>query len=35
VADSILEGRQSFRDKSDNDDQKAMMAEKMNEGGEA
>ena len=35
VSDSILEGRQSFRDKSDNDDQKAMMAEKMNEGGEA
>ncbi len=35
AADSILEGRQSFRDKSDNDDMKAMMAEKMNEGGEA
>ncbi len=32
VADSILEGRQSFRDKSDNDDMKAMMTEKMNEG---
>jgi len=35
VSDSILEGRQSFRDKSDNDDMKAMMNEKMNEGGEA
>lgn len=35
VADSILEGRQSFADKSDNDNMKAMMAEKMNEGGEA
>jgi small subunit ribosomal protein S2 len=34
VSDSILEGRQSFQDKSDNDEQKAMMAEKMNEGGE-
>jgi len=35
VADSILEGRQSFQDKSENVDMKAMMAEKMNEGGEA
>ena len=35
VADSILEGRQSFQDKSDNDEQKAMMAEKMQEGAEA
>ncbi len=35
VADSILEGRQSFRDKSDTEDMKAMMTEKMNEGGEA
>lgn len=35
VADSILEGRQSFRDKADTDDMKAMMAEKMNEGAEA
>jgi len=35
VADSILEGRQSFRDKGDNDNMKAMMAEKMNEGAEA
>jgi small subunit ribosomal protein S2 len=34
VADSILEGRQSFQDKSDTDDQKAMMAEKMDEGAE-
>ena len=31
VADSILEGRQSFRDKAETDDMKAMMAEKMNE----
>jgi len=35
VADSILEGRQSFQDKGDNDNMKAMMAEKMNEGAEA
>ena len=35
VSDSILEGRQSFRDKADTDDMKAMMAEKMNEGAEA
>ena len=35
VADSILEGRQSFRDKADTADMKAMMAEKMNEGAEA
>jgi len=35
VADSILEGKQVFKDKSDTDDMKAMMAEKMNEGGEA
>ena len=35
VADSILEGRQSFQDKSENIEMKAMMAEKMNEGGEA
>ena len=35
VADSILEGRQSFQDKSDNDEMKAMMAEKMAEGAEA
>ena len=34
VSDSILEGRQSFRDKADTDDMKAMMAEKMNEGAE-
>jgi small subunit ribosomal protein S2 len=32
VADSILEGRQSFKDKSDNADMKAMLAEKANEG---
>ena len=35
VADSILEGRQSFKDKSDNADMKAMLAEKANEGVEA
>ena len=35
VADSILEGRQSFQDKGDSDDMKAMMAEKMDEGAEA
>ena len=35
VADSILEGRQAFRDKADTADMKAMMAEKMNEGAEA
>lgn len=35
VADSILEGRQSFQDKADNTEMKAMMAEKMNEGAEA
>lgn len=35
VADSILEGRQSFRDKADNADMKAMLAEKANEGVEA
>jgi len=35
VADSILEGRQSFQDKGDSDNMKAMLAEKMNEGGEA
>jgi small subunit ribosomal protein S2 len=35
VADSILEGRQSFKDKADTSDMKAMMAEKMNEGAEA
>ena len=35
IADSILEGRQSFQDKSDNDEMKAMMAEKMQEGTEA
>jgi len=35
VADSILEGRQSFQDKGDSVDMKAMMAEKMNEGTEA
>jgi small subunit ribosomal protein S2 len=29
VADSILEGRQSFRDKGDSDEMKKMMAEKM------
>jgi len=34
VADSILEGRQSFQDKSDTEDMKAMMAEKANEGAE-
>jgi small subunit ribosomal protein S2 len=31
VADSILEGRQSFKDKSDSSDMKAMLAEKANE----
>ncbi|BDU75703.1 30S ribosomal protein S2 [Mesoterricola sediminis] len=35
VADSVLEGRQSFQDKGDNEQMKAMMAEKMNEGAEA
>jgi small subunit ribosomal protein S2 len=35
IADSILEGRQSFQDKSDNDEMKAMMAEKVQEGEEA
>ena len=35
VADSVLEGRQSFKDKADTDEMKAMMAEKMNEGMEA
>ena len=35
VADSILEGRQSFQDKADTDEMKAMMAEKMEEGSEA
>ena len=35
VADSILEGRQSFQDKSDSDEMKAMMAEKIEEGTEA
>jgi small subunit ribosomal protein S2 len=35
VADSILEGRQSFQDKSENDEMKAMMAEKAEEGAEA
>ncbi len=35
VADSILEGRQSFQDKSESDEMKAMMAEKMEEGAEA
>jgi len=34
VADSILEGRQSFKDKADTDDMKAMLAEKANEGAE-
>ena len=34
VADSILEGRQSFKDKADNSDMKAMLAEKANEGAE-
>ena len=34
VADSILEGRQSFTDKKENDEMKAMMAEKINEGAE-
>ncbi|MCL1893230.1 MAG: 30S ribosomal protein S2 [Holophagaceae bacterium] len=32
VADSILEGRQSFSDKKDNAEMNAMMAEKVNEG---
>jgi len=32
VADSILEGRQSFQDKAENSDMQAMMAEKVNEG---
>ena len=35
VADSILEGRQSFQDKGESDEMKAMMAEKMEEGSEA
>ncbi len=35
VADSILEGRQSFKDKADSSDLKAMLAEKANEGVEA
>jgi small subunit ribosomal protein S2 len=35
VADSILEGRQSFQDKAETDEMKAMMAEKMEEGSEA
>jgi small subunit ribosomal protein S2 len=35
VADSVLEGRQSFQDKADSDEMKAMMAEKMEEGSEA
>jgi len=35
VADSILEGRQSFQDKGESDEMKAMMAEKMEEGAEA
>jgi len=35
VADSILEGKQSFTDKSTNEDLKAMLAEKANEGTEA
>jgi small subunit ribosomal protein S2 len=34
VADSILEGRQSFEDKSENDAMKTMMAEKIQEGNE-
>ena len=34
VADSILEGRQSFTDKKESAELKAMMAEKMNEGEE-
>ena len=34
VADSILEGRQSFKDKADTSDMKAMLAEKANEGAE-
>jgi len=35
VADSILEGRQAFTDKKENDEMKAMMAEKVNEGAES
>ncbi|MBI4913788.1 MAG: 30S ribosomal protein S2 [Acidobacteria bacterium] len=35
VADSILEGRQSFKDKADTAGMKAMMAEKVHEGAEA
>jgi small subunit ribosomal protein S2 len=35
VADSILEGRQSFQDKGESDEMKAMMAEKMEEGAQA
>jgi small subunit ribosomal protein S2 len=35
VADSILEGRQSFQDKGSNEAMKQMMAEKMAEGAEA
>lgn len=34
VADSILEGRQSFEDKNENDAMKTMMAEKIQEGNE-
>ena len=34
AADSILEGRQSFKDKADSSDMKAMLAEKANEGAE-
>ena len=33
-ADSVLEGRQSFTDKRENEEMKAMMAEKVNEGEE-
>jgi small subunit ribosomal protein S2 len=35
LADSILEGRQSFKDKGDSADMKKMMEEKANEGAEA
>jgi small subunit ribosomal protein S2 len=34
-ADSVLEGRQSFTDKKEDAEMKAMMAEKINEGEES
>jgi small subunit ribosomal protein S2 len=35
LADSILEGRQSFKDKGDSIEMKKMLEEKANEGAEA